>query len=194
MIYPSTSREFPPGAGVYPWYALKVRTRSEELAGSILASRGFTTYVPVTRENKQFVDRRRMVSVPAFPGYVFCRFDIHRKAPVLSSPSVEYIVSFCGEPAIVPDEELENIRRALEMGGKPVEYLAKGQPIQIASGTFAGMTGVLVRCASNDRFVVSLPLLQRSVAVEVDQNCIHPISLVPDEAEVCTKTMKRLNA
>jgi transcription antitermination factor NusG len=154
-----------------PWYALKVRTRSESLASTALQTRGYEPFVPTYRETKTYSDRIKTVETAAFPGYVFCRFDIRQKVSILSIPAVQYLVSFGGEPAIISDNCIEATRKAIVEGARPSPYLAAGQHIRITSGALAGISGILLRAARQSRIVVSVHLLQRSVAVEIDDGC-----------------------
>jgi transcription antitermination factor NusG len=151
----------------FPWYAVKVRTRSEPVAIVALRSRGYQPFAPTIGERRRYCDRMTVVQTPVFPGYLFCRLDARRKAPVLSCPAVEYIVSFDGAPAIVPDEEIETVRRALEAGARPRPYLAVGQRIRIEFGPLAGLEGILERVGKEHRLVASVHLLQRSVSVQI---------------------------
>lgn len=153
---------------ILPWYALKVRTRSEPLAVQVLRNRGYDLFAPTITERRRYCDRTAVVQTPIFPGYVFCRLDARRKVPVLSTPAVEYIVSVAGTPVIVPEEEVEAVRRAVEAGARARSYLGVGQRIRIAYGALAGLEGILQRTGNEHRLVVSVHLLQRSVSVEID--------------------------
>src|SRR3954463_15254485 len=95
----------------FGWYALKVRTRSEQVTMAVLQSRGFDPYCPTRQERRRYSDRMKVVNTPLFPGYVFCRFDIQEKVPVISSPGVEYIVGSGGKPVAISDSDLKNVRR-----------------------------------------------------------------------------------
>src|SRR5438552_1126126 len=79
-----------------PWYALKVRTRSEPLAAAALRNRGYQTFSPTFRERRRCGNAMKLIEKAVFPGYIFCKFDTRWKVPILSSPAVEYIVSSGG--------------------------------------------------------------------------------------------------
>jgi transcription antitermination factor NusG len=158
-----------------PWYAVKVHTRSEPVAVAALRNRGYDPFAPAIFERRRYSDRTAVVQNPVFPGYIFCRLDVQKKVPVLSSPAVEYIVSFAGHPAAVPDEEIDAVRRAVEAGARPWSYLNVGQRIRIEYGPLAGLEGVLERNGREHRIVVSVHLLQRSVSVEIDEVQIRAI-------------------
>jgi len=156
-----------------PWYAIKVRTGSEFQAVSGLEARGYDLFLPAFEERQRYSDRTKKVSKPAFPGYLFCRLDLRTKVMLLGTPSVSYVVSCAGVPLAVPDEEVDRIRKALGVGGKPVMYLTAGQPVRIVSGALKGVEGLLARVDGEERLTVSVHLLQRSVAV-----CVGPHQVV----------------
>jgi len=158
-----------------PWYALKVRTRSEPIASQGLRYRGYDPFSPTYQERRRYCDRMKTVDNPVFPGYIFCRFDANRKLPVISSNAVEYIVGTSGVPAPIPEEQIAHIRRAVEAGALPAPYLEVGDRVRVQFGPLAGVEGVLVRDASRGRLVVSVDLLQRSVAVEIDEDQVEAI-------------------
>jgi transcription antitermination factor NusG len=158
-----------------PWYALKVRTRSEPLVAAALRNRGYDPFVPTIPERRRYCDRMTSIQMPVFPGYAFCRLDVCKKVPVISTVGVEYIVSFAGAPAIVPDEEIEAVRLAIAAGGRPRPYLVVGQRIRIEYGAFSGLEGILERMGNEHRLVVSVHLLQRSVSVTIDEDQIQAI-------------------
>jgi transcription antitermination factor NusG len=158
-----------------PWYALKVRTRSEPIAVAALQNRGYAPFAPTVAERRRYSDRVAVVQAPVFPGYVFCRLDVQQKVPVLSSPAVEYIVGFAGRHVVVPEEEIEGVRRAVEAGAHTRHYLNAGQRIRIEHGALAGLEGILERVGKEHRIVVSIQLLQRSVSVEIDLGNIRTI-------------------
>ncbi len=161
-----------------PWYAVKVRTRSEPVAIAALQNRGYVLFAPTISERRRYCDRMSVVQIPVFPGYVFCRLDCRNKVPVISSPAVDYIVGFAGQPATVPETEIEAVRRALEAGGRPRPYLTVGQRVRIEYGSLAGLEGVLERNGKENRMVVSVHLLQRSVSVEIDEDQISAMNSV----------------
>ena len=172
LLHAGVSAENIPGSEAYPWYAVKVRTRSEPVATVALRNRGYDAFSPCFREPSRTGDAMKWIEKTAFPGYLFCRFDTRYKAPVLSSPAVEYIVSIGGAPAIIPDEEIESIRRAVEAGARPSAYLAVGQKVRVTHGPLKGVTGMLTAHATAQQLVISVHLLQRSVAVRVHRNQI----------------------
>jgi len=137
-----------------------------------LRDRGYDPFFPTTAERRRYSDRMAVVQTAVFPGYIFCHFDPRKKVTVLSCPAVEHIVSFGGVPAVVPEGEIEAVRRAVEAGGRPRRYLNVGQRVRIEFGSLAGLEGILERIGKQQRIVVSIHLLQRSVSVQIEQDQI----------------------
>jgi transcription antitermination factor NusG len=158
------------------WFVLKVRTRSEDIAVTALQGKGYQALLLLHQQGRKYSDRTKTVEVPVFPGYIFCRFNPHKRTPILSSPAVEYILGFGNGPIAVPDEELEGVRRAVIAGAHPAAHpaahLGAGQRVRVRSGLLAGVEGILVRIANASRLVLSIQLLQRSVAVHVDADMV----------------------
>jgi transcription termination/antitermination protein NusG len=107
---------------------------------------------------------------PLFPGYVFVRIALREKLRVQQIPGVAWLVGFDGTPAALPEEEIEALRTSLASGvrAEPHPYLAKGRRVRIKSGSLAGMEGILLRPKGKLRFVISVELIQRSVAVDTE--------------------------
>jgi transcription antitermination factor NusG len=157
------------------WYALKVRTRSESVAALALRNRGYVTFSPVYQERRRYSDRIKAIETAAFPGYIFCRFNPSWKVPVLSSPAVEYIVQRAGNYAPIEEKEIDAIRRFMAAGGSAVPYLRTGQRVRIECGSLAGIEGILVRVGTTGRVILSVDLLERSIAVQIDIEQILPL-------------------
>jgi transcription termination/antitermination protein NusG len=157
------------------WYAVKVRTRSEPVALTALQYYGFESYCPQTLVRKRYCDRMKAVAEPVFPGYLFCCFDMSSKSKVLGGTAVEYIVGFGGQPVSVPVSEIEAIRLAVAAGGRAAPLPRRGERVRIIAGSLYGQEGILVREASENQFVVSVSLLQRAVAVTIDQSLVESI-------------------
>ena len=153
----------------HPWLALKVRVRSENAAVAALLDRGFHPFAPSVRRRRRFCDRIKLVESPVFPGYVFCQCAPRNKAKLLDSTVVKYIVSFGGKPAEVPGGQIESVRTVLHAGGDAVPYFSKGTRVRITHGPLAALEGLIIRQGAQHDFVVSIDLLQRSVAVAINE-------------------------
>ncbi len=154
------------------WYALQTRPKHEDIVASLLRYKGYEEYVPEYSAVSK--TRKRPIFRKLFPGYVFCRFNYWAPGGVgdgngvVSTPGVVRVVGG-RPPATVPEQELCAIRRALILNLKtePCPYLEVGQGVTIERGPLRGTSGVVVSSAHEHRLVISIQLLQRSVAVSV---------------------------
>jgi transcription antitermination factor NusG len=159
------------------WFALTVKPRHEKAVVRALCAREVEPYLPLYRARHSWSDRVQAVEKPLFPGYVFCRFNLHSRFRALSAPGVTCIVGFAGADTPVSNTEIENLRGVLASGAPvvPWPHLRAGDAVRIERGPLAGTEGVLVREKTTWRLVVSVELLQRSVAVEVDRDALAPV-------------------
>ena len=159
------------------WFALTVKPRHEKAAAKNLSARGLEPFVPLYTVRRRWSDRTKEVQVSLFPGYVFCRFGYEHRLDVLNLPSVTSIVGFGNAPAPIPDSEIDAIRSIVDSGRPygPWPFLKVGQQVRIEQGALAGIKGILLREKDSWRVVVSVELLQRSVAVEIDRAMISPV-------------------
>jgi transcription antitermination factor NusG len=139
-----------------------------------LRHRGLEDFLPLYNSLRRWSDRVKAVEFPLFPGYVFCRFDYERRCAVLSTPGVTSIVGFANLPTPVSEDEIAAVRTILASGlpTQPWPVVRVGQSIRIERGSLAGLQGILIREKDSLRVVVSLELLQRAVAVEIDRDII----------------------
>jgi len=151
------------------WYALKVRKGSEEAVVSALELRGLDPYCPIHKERRRYSDRMKVVSKPLFPGYVFCSFAIEKKLPVVSCPGVEYIVGCAGVATVIPDVQIDSIRRMVDAGAVAEERFVPGEKVRVTHGALAGVEGVVVRESRGTRLFVSIEMLNRSASLWIDQ-------------------------
>jgi transcription antitermination factor NusG len=163
-----------------PWYAIHVRCHAEKNVSRILEGRGYEQYLPFYRERSRWSDRVKQLDLPLFPGYVFCRLEVALRRPVLTVPGVVAIVGFGSTFAPVPEDQISAVRDIVRSGlpSGPWPFLKEGQRIRVSNGALEGVEGFLVQIKNEYRVVVSVPLLQRSVAVEIDRDCIQALPAV----------------
>jgi len=167
----------PHGSAEYPWYALRVRTKFEKTAATLLSRKGYEPFLPTTRVTRRWSDRVKVSEEALFPGYVFCRLDIEKRLPCLMMPNVLEIVG-CGKiPQPVPDVEVNSILSLVRSGKllRPWPFLRVGQRVAIERGPLAGVQGILIAMNDGFRIVLSVELLQRSVIAEVEADWVLPI-------------------
>jgi transcription antitermination factor NusG len=139
--------------------------------------KGYTEFVPLYASQRAWSDRRKTVHLPLFSGYVFLQLDIRDRLPVLKTPGVVSFVSLGPEPTPINEREIAGIRSLVESGVPvgPWPYLREGQTVEVEHGALKGLRGILLKFKSEYRLVVSVHLLQRSVAVEVDREAVRPL-------------------
>jgi transcription antitermination factor NusG len=159
------------------WFALRVKSNFERTTSTILSGKGYETYLPTYRQPRRWSDRTKVLELPLFPGYVFAQFDVERRLPILTTPGVVHIVPPRQAPIAVDEAELNSVRlivnSGLPMG--PYPFLRVGQQVVIRRGAMTGLEGILVQVKGIFRLVVSVTLMQRSVAVEIDRDWVSPI-------------------
>ena len=153
-----------------PWFALRVRSQRETAVANRLNAKGYQVFLPTSPFQKRWSDRIKKTNRPLFPGYLFCKFDPADRLPILKTPWLFQIVGLGQTPVPVDDEELDAVRNLVMSGSaaEPWPYVEMGQKVRIRSGTFPGVAGVLTGFRGNRKLIVSLTLLRRSVAVEID--------------------------
>jgi transcription antitermination factor NusG len=156
------------------WYALHVRPKYERVVANALTSKGLDCFLPVHRVQKRWSDRLHQSEEPLFPCYLFGRIDPLRRLPILVTPGVISIVSYGTEPARIDEGEMEAIQTIAQSQvlAEPWPYLQAGDTVCIEKGPLAGLSGILVRAKSSCRLVVSISLIQRSIAAEVDADMV----------------------
>lgn len=159
------------------WYAVQTCANHEKRVRQQLDLRVVETYLPVYESVRHWKDRRVRLELPLFPGYLFVRLALRDRLPVLRTPSVVRIVEFGGQAAALPDQEIETLRRGLacKVGIEPYPYLKVGRRVLVKAGPLQGLEGILVRKKNRSRFIISIDLIMRSVAVEVDVAELEPI-------------------
>jgi transcription antitermination factor NusG len=160
-----------------PWYALQVRPRFEKIIASTLVSKGFEGFLPLYRHRSRWSDRMKEVELPLFPGYLFCKFDINKRLPILVTPGVMHVVGVGKVAYPVDDSEIAALQSIVISGlqTEPRSYLNIGEKVRIEIGPLAGIEGILQAMRGSSRLIVSVSLLQRSVSVEINENWVVPV-------------------
>jgi polysaccharide export outer membrane protein len=161
------------------WYALWVRSRQEKAAAVRLDSIGIPSYLPMLSEVHQWSDRRKAIDLPLFPGYLFACLDIRdsAKLKVLKTPGVVGFVGNASGPSSIPADQIESVRTAVACGAdcSSRALMQEGDRVRVVRGALAGLEGVLVRIGAKSQLVISIEMIQRSVAVTVCEQDVEPI-------------------
>ncbi len=161
------------------WYAIQVRSNFEQTVNAALLGKSYEAFLPTYRTRRRWSDRVKEMDAPLFKGYTFCRFDASRRLPILTTPGVVSIVgSSCSGPIEVDPREIASVRGMVASGAVvgPWPFLREGQFVAVERGPLSGVEGIVVYFKSQYRLVVSVSLLQRSVAVEIDRDWVRPVS------------------
>jgi transcription antitermination factor NusG len=158
------------------WYALRVAPNAEKAVAQSLRLRGVQEFLPLYTSRRRWSDRTKTLDLPLFPGYVFLRADLDRAPRLVTLPGVRGFVGFTRSPEPIPDAEIDAVQRILDSQRRlqPMKLLREGQRVHIHQGPLAGLSGLLLRIKNADHIVVSLELLQRSVAVTLDGDSVLP--------------------
>ncbi len=171
-----------PGPNSEPqWYAAYTCANHEKRVAEQLRERSVEHYLAVYEAVRRWKDRRMRLQLPLFPGYVFVRLAPRDRLNVLQVRSVVRLVGFGGLPAALPEQEIEALRNGLSAGlpAHPHPYLTAGRRVRIRNGPLAGAEGILLRRKGSFRVALSVDLIMRSIAVEIDAADVMPVPSSP---------------
>jgi len=158
------------------WFALLVRTRKEHQVATILNSKGYEQFLPTVHCPRATSES----APPLFPGYVFCRMSAHARAPIITTPGVIRIVSFGGKPAAIDAAEIRSIRVMVNSGVPTSTSIGyqEGDLVRVEGGPLRGAVGVLTSVNKQNRLVVSIKMMMRTVAAELHPEWLRMVSPV----------------
>jgi transcription antitermination factor NusG len=169
--------EFAASPGARWWHALYTRHQHEKVVAQALSGKGFDVFLPQYRAVHHWKDRQKELLLPLFPNYVFIRGGLDRMLALLTTPGIHSLISWGGRPANIPSEEIEAVRRLVEssLQLEPHPFLKCGDRVRIKSGPLEGIEGILVRKTRGYRLVLSVEMLSKSAAVEVDVSAVERV-------------------
>jgi transcription antitermination factor NusG len=158
------------------WFALWTRSRHEQVVRQQLMEKQVEAFLPTITRWSRWKDRKKRIDWPLFPGYCFARFDPRERLPVLKCTGVVGIVSVEGEPAPIPEHEIEAIRQLIdsELAYDPCPMIREGTMVEVVHGPLRGVIGRLLRKNERARLVLSVDLIGQAVSVEVDAADVRP--------------------
>jgi len=160
------------------WYAAYTSANHEKRVATQLSERSVDQFLPTYTSVRKWKDRRVTLDLPLFPGYVFVRLALRDRLRVLQVPGVAKLVGFGGIPAALPDADIEGLRSGLVSGihAEPHPFLTAGRKVRVKHGPMTGLQGILVRRKSRTRLVVSVELIQRAMAIEIDEADVEAVA------------------
>jgi transcription antitermination factor NusG len=161
------------------WWALYTRHQHEKTVADMLTAKGFEVFLPLYESVRRWKDRKKLLSLPLFPCYVFVRGGLDRRLPVVTTPGVHMILTHGENVAVIPEDEIETIRRTIDgtYRVEPHPYLKVGERVRVIRGSLEGVEGVLLRKKNVCRLVLSVAMVAQSVAVEIDAADVEPLTL-----------------
>jgi transcription antitermination factor NusG len=164
--------------GEEPWWALYTRHQHEKVVADMLAAKGFDIFLPLYESTRRWKDRKKVLSLPLFPCYVFVRGHLDRKLQVVSTPGVHMILYHGEQVARIPGAEIEAIRIAVNGPAQiePHPFLKCGDRVRVMRGSLEGVEGILIRKKNLFRLVLSVNMLAQAVAVEIDASDVMPVT------------------
>ncbi len=168
--------EFPAEYKEPHWYAVYTNSCHEKRVEQQMYQRGIECFLPLYKSVRRWKDRRKELELPLFPGYVFVYLKLKERIAILQLPGVIDFVSCGARPAALHEYEIEALRKGLHYAcAQPHSGLLVGRRVRVHSGPLAGLEGILIRKKDKLRVVISIDLINRSIAVEVDEDTIEPI-------------------
>jgi transcription antitermination factor NusG len=156
------------------WYGLRVRPRFEKIVAQHLEKKGYEGYLPLYRTRREWSDRIAEIEMPLFPGYLFCKFNVSQRLPILVVPGVLSVVGSGRSPIAIPEEEVFALRNVVDSGlmYEPSGFITTGQRVRVERGPLRGLIGIASASRDDCRLIISVNLLQRSISVELDSDSL----------------------
>ena len=167
------------GSEMPRWYAIRTRGRSERTVDAQLRAYGLDTFLPLYTEVRRWSDRRKEIKLPLFPGYTFLRATVSAeiRSLVLHSAGVIDFVNALGKLPAISDREIEDVQSlaARRIAFSPCPFVNMGTKVRVGGGALDGLVGILVGRNSDCSLVISVELIQRSVALRVQGYEVRPV-------------------
>jgi transcription antitermination factor NusG len=159
------------------WWAVYTRHQHEKTVAEMLATKGFDVFLPLYESVRRWKDRKKTLSMPLFPCYVFVQGGLTRKLQVVSTPGVHMILHRGEQVAVIPETEIQAIRAVVDghFRVEPHPFLKCGDRVRVMRGSLEGVEGILTRKKNLVRLVLSVEMLAQAVAVEVNASDVEAI-------------------
>jgi len=166
------------------WCALYTRHQHEKAVAGALHAKGFEVLLPLYDSTRQWKDRKKLLSLPLFPCYVFVRGALSRRLQVMTTPGIHMIVCIGDQVALIPEAEIEALRKTVNgpYRVEPHPFLKCGDRVRVKRGALEGVEGILVRKKNLCRLILSVHMLAQSISVEIDALDVEPLTAVGEAA------------
>lgn len=165
-----TPRDVQPTGDTTQWYAAYVKHQHEKKAAAHLQRKGVDVFLPEQKVSRVWKDRKKLLSLPLFPGYLFLRSDLRDRIEILNTPGIFFLVENAGRSCPIPDHEIDAIRRVANSGlpAREHPFITAGDRVRVRSGPLAGVVGILSYVKNQYRMVLRVELLRKALSVEVE--------------------------
>lgn len=161
------------------WVALYTNSRAEKKTAQTLQDAGYEVYLPLLHTRRQWSDRWKVVEVPLINSYIFAKIRAKDVAPVRASAGVVAIISWHGQPAIIPDREIDAIKRLMDAKAaihvRNNSQLRRGVKVRIVEGPFVNMEGMLISNCEDGNFCVSISGLDFALVTTIEESILVPV-------------------
>lgn len=162
----------------YHWYAIYTNPRAEKKTASLLHQRGINVYLPLLKTLKQWSDRKKWVEEPLFRSYLFVYVSEREYLNVLQVQGVVKYISFSGKAAVIPDDQINNIKLLLSSEAEleiSEHHFEKGESVTVKTGPFAGLKGELIENKNSKRFLVRFEQLGKTITLNIPSIYLEPV-------------------
>jgi len=154
------------------WFAVQTKPRHEKKVSVELSEKGLQSFLPVQRQRRQWSDRQKWIDLPLFSNYVFVRLaaGMEPRTRVLRTLGVVRFAGATGHGTPIPEEQIDSLQAIVSqrIPLAPHSYINVGEKVRICGGALEGLEGLLVAIKDDRRLVVSVDLIQRSVAIQLE--------------------------
>jgi transcription antitermination factor NusG len=163
---------------VESWFAVRVKSRCEKSVAMMVEGKDIETFLPLYQSRQSWSDREKLVEFPLFAGYVFCRLNPAHRLKVLIVPGVVHFVGIGKAPIPIEETEIAALQAAVKSGlpAEPCPYLEIGQRVVLEDGPLSGVEGIYTGSSKNERIIVSITLLKRSVSIAIERHWARPVN------------------
>jgi len=186
---------------ITPWFALQTEPKNEKSVERLLSQKGYACFLPTYRQKRRWSARTVTVELPLFPRYIFCQFNSSAFGKAVATRGVLRVVGFGGRAAEIPVEEINALQLLAKSDvlREPWAYIPEGTLVQVETGPLAGAHGVVCSTEDKLRLAISVTLLQRSVAVQLDENTVLSVIgnpkkdkfVLEDESDIALKLITK---
>jgi transcription antitermination factor NusG len=171
------------GIGYPGWYALYTRHQHEKVVSQILLGKGFDVFLPLYPVARACGGHTKKLLLPLFPCYVFLHGGLERRLDVVTTPGVHAFVETANRPAVIPQSEIDGVRQTVEssLRVEPHPFLKSGDRVRVRSGSLQGIEGILIRKKNLFWLVLSVEMLGKSIAVEIQSSVVEKVPTTASE-------------